>query len=100
VRRLAAELRPQGDAVSHQTPAELLHELGYSLPVNRKMLEGSAHSDRSAQFAHLAAAVQRQLSLGAPVVSVNTHVERRTSEPRLNGRASVTLVRTRRDDCL
>jgi transposase len=72
VRRLAAELRQQGHAVSHQTVAELLHDLGYSLQANRKVLEGSAHPDRNAQFAHLNAAVQLQLSLGEPVISVDT----------------------------
>jgi transposase len=72
VRRLAAELRQQGHTVSHQTVAELLHELGYSLQANRKVLEGSHHPDRNAQFEHLNAAVQLQLSLGEPVISVDT----------------------------
>ena len=72
VRRLAAELRRGGHAVSHQTVAELLHEMGYSLQANRKTLEGTKHPDRDAQFAHLNAAVQLQLSLGQPVISVDT----------------------------
>jgi transposase len=72
VRRLAAELRREGHQVSHQTVAELLKALGYSLQANRKVLEGSSHPDRDAQFAHLNAAVQLQLSLGQPVISVDT----------------------------
>jgi transposase len=72
VRRLAAELRHGGHAVSHQTVSELLHELGYSLQANRKTLEGTHHPDRDAQFSHLNAAVQLQLSLGEPVISVDT----------------------------
>ena len=72
VRRLAAELGRQGHAVSHQTVAELLRDLGYSLQANRKVLEGSHHPDRNAQFEHLNAAVQLQLSLGEPVISVDT----------------------------
>ena len=52
--------------------AELLHELGYSLQANRKTLEGSTHPDRNAQFEHLNRAVQLQLSLGEPVISVDT----------------------------
>ena len=36
------------------------------------MLEGSSHPDRNAQFAHLNAAVQLRLSLGEPVISVDT----------------------------
>jgi transposase len=72
VRRLAAELRRGGHAVSHQTVSELLHELGYSLQANRKTLEGTNHPDRDAQFGHLNGAVQLQLSLGQPVISVDT----------------------------
>jgi transposase len=72
VRNLAAELVRGGHRVSHQTVSELLHDLGYSLQANRKVLEGTAHSDRDAQFSHLNAAVQLQLSLGEPVISVDT----------------------------
>jgi len=72
VRKLAEELRRQGHQTSHRIVAELLHELGYSLQANRKTLEGSGHPDRNAQFAHLNQAVQLQLSLGEPVISVDT----------------------------
>ncbi len=72
VRNLAAELRRGGHALSHQTVAELLRELGYSLQANRKTLEGTNHPDRNAQFSHLNAAVQLQLALGQPVISVDT----------------------------
>src|SRR5688500_9283952 len=51
VRKLAEELRGIGHSVSHQLVAELLHELAYSLQANRKVLEGSQHPDRDAQFA-------------------------------------------------
>ena len=72
VRQLAAELRRGGHRVSHRIVAELLHELGYSLQANRKTLAGTDHPDRNAQFEHLNAAVQLQLSLGQPVISVDT----------------------------
>ena len=36
------------------------------------MLEGTAHPDRDAQFRHISTAVQLQLSLGEPVISVDT----------------------------
>jgi len=51
---------------------ELLHDMGYSLQANRKTLEGTDHPDRDAQFAHISEAVQLQLSLGGPVISVDT----------------------------
>src|ERR1019366_1207443 len=50
VRKLAEELRREGHAVSYQTVAELLHEMGYSLQANQKTLEGSRHADRNPQF--------------------------------------------------
>jgi len=72
VRRLAEELRRNGHEVSHQTVSELLHDMGYSLQANRKVLEGSSHPDRNLQFEHLNEAVQLQLLAGEPVVSVDT----------------------------
>jgi len=72
VRNLADALRAQGHRVSHQTVSEQLHELGYSLQANRKVLEGTDHPDRDAQFRHISEAVQLQLSLGEPVISVDT----------------------------
>ena len=72
IRKLAEELRRQGHETSHRMVAELLHEMRYSLQGNRKTLEGSSHPDRNAQFEHLNAAVQLQLSLGEPVISVDT----------------------------
>ena len=71
VRQLAAALKRQGHQVSHRMVAELLHDMGYSLQANRKTLAGK-HPDRNAQFEHLDRAVQLQLSLGEPVISVDT----------------------------
>jgi len=72
VRNLAAELGRQGHRVSHRIVGELLHDMGYSLQANRKTLEGTSHPDRDAQFRHISEAVQLQLSLGEPVISVDT----------------------------
>jgi hypothetical protein len=46
--------------------------MGYSLQGNRKTLEGTSHPDRDAQFRHIHEAVQLQLGLGEPVISVDT----------------------------
>ena len=72
VRNLATALQRQAHAVSHQTVSELLHDMGYSLQANRKTLEGTSHPDRDAQFRHIHDQVQLRLSLGDPVISVDT----------------------------
>jgi hypothetical protein len=71
VRNLAEELTRQGYEVSHQVVAELLHDLEYSLQGNRKVLEGSQHPDRNAQFEYLNDQVQRQVTAGQPAISVD-----------------------------
>jgi transposase len=71
VRKLAEELRGIGHQVSHQLVAELLHELEYSLQANRKVLEGSQHPDRNAQFEYLNDQVQQQVTAGQPAISVD-----------------------------
>ena len=50
VRHLSESLNAQGFKVSHQTTATLLYDLGYSLQVNQKSLQGSSHEDRDNQF--------------------------------------------------
>ena len=58
-RNLAAELARQGYTVSHVTVARSLRELGYSLQANVKMIEGTQHPDRGAQFRYLNDQVRR-----------------------------------------
>lgn len=70
-RQLAAALAAQGHQVSHQTVAALLADLGYSLQAPRKLLEGTSHPDRDAQFAYLNAQVEDTLAAEQPVVSVD-----------------------------
>ena len=72
VRKLAQELQAEGHRVSHTLVAELLHDMDYSLQANSKTIEGSSHPDRNAQFEHINAQVQRFLSEGQPVISVDT----------------------------
>jgi transposase len=70
-RRLAQELTRRGHPVSHNTVAELLNQMGYSLQANRKTSEGRTHPDRNAQFEHINRQVQRFQARGQPVVSVD-----------------------------
>jgi hypothetical protein len=72
--------------VSERTVNRLLHDLGYSLQVNRKTLEGRAHPDRDAQFHYInrrAKAFQKQ---GQPVVSVDTKKKELVGQFRNSGR--------------
>ena len=71
LRKLTGALREQGHIVSQRVVANLLRTLEYSLQGNRKVLEGSQHPDRNAQFEHLNAQIQAQLAVGEPAISVD-----------------------------
>jgi transposase len=71
-RQLADALTTGGHPISHARVADLLHELGYSLQANVKVIEGASHPDRDAQFGYINDQVRRHLRRGEPVVSVDT----------------------------
>jgi hypothetical protein len=72
VRKLAQELGKQGRKVSPQKVADLLHEMGYSLQANRKVIEGASHPDRDSQFLYINRLVKDFQKRGQPVISVDT----------------------------
>jgi hypothetical protein len=72
LRTLAGELAANGHPVSYPVVGDLLHELGYSLQANRKVLEGVDHPDRNAQFEFISEQTTQQLMAGNPVISVDT----------------------------
>jgi transposase len=71
-RKLAAQLTEMGHQIGPSLVRRLLHEMGYSLQANRKVLEGSSHPDRNAQFEHINAVSTEHLAAGEPVISVDT----------------------------
>ncbi len=71
-RNLAEELQRRGHVVGERTVAMLLHQAGYSLQSNRKVLEGTSHPDRNMQFEHINAQVMAFQQQGQPVISVDT----------------------------
>jgi transposase len=75
VRKLTSELQAMGHKVSHQSVADLLHGLNYSLQANRKTREGPPHPDRDAQFRYIHDSVRRFQSQRQPVISVDTKKE-------------------------
>jgi len=70
-RQLAAELVRQGHQVSHQTVADVLHALDYSLQGTRTTKEGSDHPDRDAQFASINEQTRAFQQRGQPAISVD-----------------------------
>lgn len=72
LRQLEAELKRQGFAVSRRGVGQLLRDAGYSLPGNRKTVEGNQHPDRNAPFEFIAAAVKRARRRNQPAISVDT----------------------------
>jgi hypothetical protein len=71
-RALAAELTAEGHPVSHETVAQLLRHMEYSLQGTRKMEEGTQHLDRDAQFRFINEEVRKALRAKRPVISVDT----------------------------
>lgn len=72
LRKLSSELKAMGHNVSHRIVGELLHQMGYSLQANRKILEGSSHPDRNAQFEFINQQVIKFQNSNHPVISVDT----------------------------
>lgn len=71
-RTLAEELTAAGHPVSHETVAQLLRALDYSLQGTRKTVEGKQHPDRDAQFRFINEEVRKALAAKRPVISVDT----------------------------
>lgn len=72
LRKLSSELKNKGHNVSHRIVGELLHKMGYSLQANRKILEGSSHPDRNAQFEFINQQVIKFQNNNQPIISVDT----------------------------
>lgn len=70
-RQLATALNQAGHRVGARTVAALLHAARYSLQANAKVLEGTQHPDRNAQFQYLNEQVKQFLAAGQPVVSMD-----------------------------
>jgi hypothetical protein len=71
-RALAAELARQGHRASAGTVAALLRGEGFSLQGNAKVIEGSSHPDRDAQFRYINGQVKAFQAAGDPVISVDS----------------------------
>jgi hypothetical protein len=85
-RHLAQALSRSGQAVSHETVAQLLKVLGYSLQGTMKTLEGQQHPDRNAQFEYINGLTKRFLRKGWPAISVDAKKKKLIGKYRQTGR--------------
>ena len=69
---LSAALEAQGWSASAELVRRLLHQMEYSLQAPAKMIEGSQHPDRDAQFCYLNDVAADFVADGQPVISVDT----------------------------
>jgi hypothetical protein len=70
--KIAQELGHAHIVVSRRTVGRLLHELPYSLRVNRKHLGTDSSPDRDGQFRSISAQRRRFARRGDPIISVDT----------------------------
>src|SRR5258708_31781287 len=68
---LVKALSQQGHHIKRTALADLLHEQGYSLKVNKKTMEGTSHADRDQQFGHINALCKQFEQKQAPAISVD-----------------------------
>src|SRR5947208_10018295 len=69
--QLVKALSQQGHRIKRTALADLLHEQGYSLKVNKKTMEGTSPADRDEQFGHITALCQQFEQKQAPAISVD-----------------------------
>lgn len=70
--KVAMALSDYGIAVSSNTVARLLHQMGYSLRVNHKKIPTDSSPDRDRQFLYISDLRQRFHNRGLPIISVDT----------------------------
>jgi transposase len=68
---LVEALTAKGHRIKKSALAEILHELGFSLHVNKKSIEGKLHPDRDAQFHHINSTCKAFEQRGHPIISVD-----------------------------
>jgi transposase len=87
VRQLTEELKQMGHQTSHRMVAELLHELGYNLKVNRKTKQDKDYADLEAQLEYINCTAQSHFAVCDPVISVEARKKEFVGEFRNGGRA-------------
>lgn len=71
LRHLAGELAARGHRVGRDVVAALLKGAGFSLRGSARVLEGTRHPGRNAQFTHISGLAAGFLTAGEPVISAD-----------------------------
>jgi Rhodopirellula transposase DDE domain len=87
LRDIAGQLAVLGFGCSKDTVARLMRADGYSLQGMSRVLEGSQHEDRDAQFGHINAKIGEYQAAGEPVISVDGKKKERLGAYHRNGRS-------------
>ena len=87
LRDIAGQLAALGFACGKDTVARLMRADGYSLQGMSRVLEGSQHEDRDAQFGHINAKIARAVAAGEPVISVDAKKHEQLGPYHRDGRA-------------
>jgi hypothetical protein len=87
LRDIARQLALLGFGCCKDTVARLMHEDGYSLQGMSRVLEGSQHQDRDAQFGHINARIEAYRAAGQPVISVDGKKKERLGAYHRDGRS-------------
>jgi hypothetical protein len=86
-RKIKRALNEREYEIGHNVVADILEELGYSLQLNRKMLQvGEEHPDRNIQFEYINGKAKRFLESGDPVISIDAKKKELVGNFKNNGR--------------
>lgn len=83
---LVEALATKGHQIKKSALAEILHNLGFSLHVNKKSIEGTSHPDRDAQFQHINTTCKAFEHNGNPIISVDCKKKELIGNFKNNGR--------------
>ena len=86
VAHLKGALRARGHTIADTAVRDMLLSLGYSLRANKKTIEGNAHEDRDAQFAHITQRCEQFEQEGNPIISVDCKKKELLGTFKNNGR--------------
>lgn len=86
LRHLSAELQKENHNASHTLVKQILRKEGYSMQGNKKDREKGSPADRNAQFEYINETAKRHISLGEPVISVDSKKKELVGDFKNNGR--------------